>query len=89
MIARPIQLLPDTQLESFESLNTTGTECFSVGGALVSEETPRKKLQRGESKKFNTWCLRQCCTYSTTDNNFQFAVSTEHELAKIAGIKTE
>jgi hypothetical protein len=55
MIARPLQLLPDTQLESLESLNISGTEWFSVGGALVSEETPRKKAQRGENKNFTTW----------------------------------
>ena len=89
MIGRPLQLLPDTQLKSLESLNISGTEWFSVGGELVSEETPRKKAQRGESRKFNTWFLRQRCTYSTPNNNLQFAVSTEHELAKIAGIKTE
>jgi hypothetical protein len=46
MIARPLQLLPDTQLEYLESLNISGTESFSVGGALVSEETPRKKPNR-------------------------------------------
>lgn len=44
IISRPLQLLPNTQLEALESTNTPETEWFSVRGALVGEvireETP-------------------------------------------------
>ena len=37
MIPRPLQPLPDTQLESLESLNISESEWFSVRGALVTK----------------------------------------------------